>query len=358
MYGIIHYRQLIYIIYLTILPTALVFLPSLLVEEAKQGAWASLLLATLFGIVTAILLLGLDQRFPNKNLIEINEILFGKKGRVIAGFLITFSFIHVNSIIIREFVEFMKLTILPRTPNWVFLFITLIIGAYAVHSGLEIIARMADFIMPIVLFSICFLLVFISYNIDSLNLLPVFGTGLKGIIKGSFVPSAWFSEIYIASFLLPYIKQQVKKTYSLIFSLILISVFLIITVMIAIAVTGVEMSGRLTIPIFIASSLGTTLFFEHLDIVFVAVWIVGATIKIIVFYFVAVISLGQTFNIQNEKIFILPIGLLMGILSISLFLNQVDLNNFLRKTFPFYFTLFSFAIPAFTLSVSFFRRTK
>lgn len=358
MYGVIHYRQLIYLLFLTILPTALLFLPTLIAEQAKQGAWVSILLACLLGITTSFFILMLDKKFPDKNLVEISEILFGKIGRVFVGLLLSWTIVHTNSIILREFAEFMKLAILPRTPIWIFVIIKLIILIYAVHSGLEIIGRMADFITPIILLSILIFLLLIVQNADWLNLLPPFGTGGKGILKGSIVPSTWFSEIFLASFLLPYIKQKNKKTFSLIFSMLLITGVLLITFTIVTAVIGVELSSRLTIPIFISSSLGTTLFFEHLDILFVAIWILGATIKIIVFSYFGVICLGQTLKMKNEKFLILPLSLLMGILSISLFENEMHIFHYIRYTFPYHFLLVSLALPAFYLAISFIRRTK
>ena len=358
MYGIIHYRQLIYLLFLAILPTALLFLPSLIAEQAKQGAWVSVLLACLIGLISAMLILWLDKKFPDKNLIEINEILFGKIGRVVAGLLITWNVVHSNSVIIREFSEFMKLSILPKTPIWMFVIIKLIIVIYAVHSGLEIIGRMADFITPIILLSIFVFLLFIVQNADGLNLLPLFGTGAKGILKGSIIPSTWFSEIFLASFLLPHIKQKNKKTFSLVFSMLFITVVLLIIFTIVMAVIGVELTARLSIPIFISSSLGTTLFFEHLDIVFVSVLILGATIKIIIFSYLSIICLGQTFKIKNEKHLILPLCLLMGILSISLFSNQMGIFHYIKNTFPYHFFIVSLALPALSLSVSYIRRTK
>lgn len=356
MYGIINYRQLIYLLFLVILPTALLFLPSLLAEQAEQGAWASVLIATLFGLAVATSIFLLDKRFPDKNFIEINEILFGKIGRIVGGLILTLTIIHTNSIIIREFSEFMRLAILPRSPIWIFVVIKLIIVIYAVNSGLEVIARMADFITPIVLLFTFIFLIFILQDAYGINLLPIFGKGFKGILKGSIVPSAWYSEIFLASFLLPYIKQKNKKLFTLFFSIILISVVLISTIMIVMAVIGVGMSARLTMPVFIASSLGTTLFFEHLDILFVSIWILGASIKIIVFAYIGVICLGQTFNIKNEKPLILPLCLLMGILSVSLFNNQVEIVHYLKNTFPFHFVLIAFLLPVFLLSLSYIRR--
>jgi len=356
MYGMIHYRQLIYLLFLLILPTALLFLPSLLAEQAKQGAWLSVIFAALLGLIVSITIFLLDKRFPDKNLIEINEILLGKAGRITAGLIISLTIIHTNVIIIREYTEFISTAILPRTPIWVFVFIKLIIVIYAVHSGLEIIARMADFITPIVLIFTLIFLLFILQNAFGINLLPIFGEGLSGILKGSIVPGAWYSEIFMASFLLPYIKQKNKKLFSLFFSVFLITLALILSIVIVIAVIGVNMAGRLTMPVFIASALGTTLFFEHLDILFVSIWILGATIKIIVFSYIGIVGLGQTFNIKNEKILILPVCLLMGILSFSYFNNQVEIFHYLKDTFPYHFFLISVFLPLFLLFLSYIRR--
>lgn len=356
MYGIINFRQLVYLLFMLILPTALLFLPSMLAEQAKQGAWLSITFASLFGLITATVIFLLDKRFPDKNLIEINEILFGKAGRLIAGLIISITIIHTDVIIIREYMEFIGTAILPRTPMWIFTLFKLIIVVYALHSGLEIIARMADFITPIVIIFTFIFLLFVLRNAHGVNLLPIFGTGIKDILKGSIAPSAWFSQIFMASFLLPYIKQKNKKLFTLYLSVLLITLTLLFSVMSVIAVVGVNMAGRVTMPLFKASALGTTLFFEHLDIIFVSIWILGATIKIIVFSYVGIITLGQTFKIENEKILILPICLLMGILSFAYFRHQVEIFHYIKNTLLYHFVLISFVMPLFLLFYSFIRK--
>jgi len=63
--GYISARQAAILLWFAVLPTAILFLPSLVILGAGQDAWISLLFSVLLGVGTAIPVYLSSQRFPH-----------------------------------------------------------------------------------------------------------------------------------------------------------------------------------------------------------------------------------------------------------------------------------------------------
>lgn len=117
--------------------------------DSRQSAWAVFSSASLAGFATLVLACKLGQRFPSSTLPEYSEIILGKLiGKIISsGFLLFL--LTVNVLSIREFSEFLGLTLSLGTPPIVLNIITVLIAGYSAFQGIEVIARMSQFILPI-----------------------------------------------------------------------------------------------------------------------------------------------------------------------------------------------------------------
>lgn len=310
MVGDIHARQLFNIIFFLIFPTALLYLPSFSVGAALQGVWISILIASIGGIFLSFLLLSIYKRNPDKNLLKIIESVFGKYIGKTIGILLALSIFHITGVVIREFGLFLKTTILLQTPLPVLLFIIVFVSACMVRSGLEVIARMADFMIPIVLMSLLIILILLIPSVKLLQLTPFLEAGWGGILKGSLPPLTWFSEIYVVSLLFPFVKQRSQLNKAVYGSMFLIGFLLLIATLFTISVFGIHMTARVKFPLFEAASLAHSFFLEQLDVFLVSIWIIGVFMKTAICFFATIYSLGQVAEVKSYKSLVLPIGLL------------------------------------------------
>lgn len=358
MVGQIYARQLFYIIFLIIFPTAVLFLPAFSVGFALQGVWISILLAGVVGLFFAYILLSISKKYPDQNLIKIMEQVFGKYIGKIIGILLGFSTFYLTVLIMREFGVFMQITILNKTPLIVIIWMLLFISACAVRSGLVVIARLADLIFPIFLLALLIILPLLLPSIRTYYLTPVLGTGWEGIFKGSLPPLFWFSEIYILPLLLPFVKEKGQLNKAVYGSTLASIILLIITILIIIAGFGPHMTSRTKFPLFEATSLTHAFFIEQFDIFLVTIWIMGLFMKINIFYFATVYSFGQALNVKSYKSLVLPIGLLMGISSYTLYQNNVQFIRHLSGSGPLLLSLFSIILPLILFVITRFHRRK
>ena len=89
-----------------------------------------------------------------------------------------------------------------------------------------------------------------------------------------------------------------------------------------------------------------------------AIWIVGAFVKISVFYYVSALSTAQWLNLSDYRSVVLPLGILMVELSFWSLPNTMDLAHFLEKVLTYYQLALQTIIPLFLLGIAVVRKRK
>ncbi len=103
-------------------------------------------------------------------------------------------------------------------------------------------------------------------------------------------------------------------------------------------------------PLFIASRyVSLADFFENLESIAMAVWIVEAFIKISVFFYAAALGTAQWLNLKDYRIVIWPLGILFLEFGFWKLPITMELNHFLTVTLPFYGSFIQIIIPLFLL---------
>jgi spore germination protein KB len=148
--GKISARQLMFIIMTVIISTADIFLPAVVATIAGRDSWISVIIATAEALVVAAVAVALALRFPKKTIIQICQIVLGKwVGWLIAFILFynMFLFLFANSV--SSVSVILKVVFLPNTPLSVFIILMVLISAYAVNQGIEVIARVTELLLPL-----------------------------------------------------------------------------------------------------------------------------------------------------------------------------------------------------------------
>lgn len=219
---------------------------------AKQDAWIVILIALLIGLVLVYILTELQKAFPEKNLAEIIISILGIRIGAPLALLYAAGALWSNARILREFGELIIITSLPETPLIVINFIFTLLSLYVMLKGIEVLARVSEILMPVILIFIIsvYVLVSLSGLIDFHKLTPVLGEGIYPILKElpnvSMFP---FGEIFIFTMYWRYanIKKDVRKTamYAVSFSGILLCFSLITDIV----VLGDKYTSIATIPL-------------------------------------------------------------------------------------------------------------
>ena len=79
------------------------------------------------------------------------------------------------------------------------------------YGGLEVLGRAAELFFPIFVFPLLILIFLLFPDFELKNIFPILGDGMIPSMKGAIVPSGWFAEFFLLSFLLPFLTDQKKE---------------------------------------------------------------------------------------------------------------------------------------------------
>lgn len=347
------------LMYPTIMATAILIVPAITGKQAKSDMWISPIWASLIGFLTVYVAYQLHKLYPRQTVIQYSRQILGNVPGAILGFVYLFFYLHLNGLVLREYAEFIVGTILSFTPVGVVSLAMILVSAYAVRGGVEVMGRAAHLFIPFLTFALYMMFVLLLPDFQFKNILPVMEYGIMPSIKGAAAPQAWFSEFFLISFLLPALTEEKKGLKWGMWTVFAVMVTLVISNLVVIFLVGQNAATASVYPVMNALRyISLADFFENLDSVVMAIWVVGAFIKISVFYYAAVIATAQWLQLSDYRPVVLPLGFLTLLFSFWSLPTFVQLVEFLDKTFPFYGTLIQVVIPVLLLSIAVFRKRK
>ncbi|NBI05962.1 GerAB/ArcD/ProY family transporter [Senegalia massiliensis] len=315
---IINNNQLRNFIFLQYVATSVVLFPSMLSSIAKQDAWLSALLGSMLSIILALIYYNLIDKMGEKNLIEYIEYLFGKYIGNLIKLLFIFFLILACSTQIWIMGNFLSTHIMHDTPPYVLKTLFMIVVIIAAKLGLEVVARSSEIIIPIILIGFFIPNILLIPQIDINNMYPILEKGFNPVFKGilPFMGSTSFTFIALLMFCPSNVNnvKGIKKDFLI--STIIASIVLIIAIDMCTLVLGAEITSRHLYPTHILSKKAKVgEYIQRLEILFAMVWFLSVFYKLFIYFYGLTLSVSQFLKLNDYKILILPIAMIMIILS-------------------------------------------
>ncbi|MBA1335732.1 MAG: Nutrient germinant receptor inner membrane subunit B (GerKB/GerAB/GerBB) [Firmicutes bacterium] len=356
--GKISSRQLTLLVFTFISSTATLFLPAFLADDAKQDAWISLLPAGVVGVLTALVVTALARKFPGKTLTEYVTILLGPVLGKCIGILYLWFYLHMTSIVVREVVFTVISSLLPRTPLEAVTIIIIIVCAYTVRQGIEVIARTNVLSVTFSYVSIALILVLSASNLDIGNVTPVLSRGIGPVLRASVTPSGWFGEVVGVAFLIPFVNSQDQARRAALIGVVWSALTLMFLVLVTLMALGPGMAALFLFPTLrVVRLINVAEFFQRTEAIFLIPWIISNYIKICVFYYIITKITSDLFKPRDSLSLTLPLGIIVGSMSLYIFRNNVDLVEFLDRVWGIYSLPFELGIPLLLLIFASLRKT-
>mgnify|MGYP000902438187 CR=1 FL=1 len=324
--GKISAAQLGKMIYLAITPTAILTAPGISFNFARQDLWLSPLWA-LSGAIAVPLVLGLNRLYPDCGAVRACRYIIGRiPGWVVGGALWLF-YLYISGIILREYGEFVVGAFLSETPLVVVLGSLVLVCAFAVRGGVEIVGRFAELFLPAFLLLFLLIVLLIIPDLQITNMMPVLGEGLLPSMKGALVLQIWFSELSAAWFLLPFVsdRENAKKVLWITFGGIILT--LLLSNLVTLLLLG-ELTGGFSFPFLIlARYIDLAEFFTHLEALFMAIWVLGAFVKVCVYFHITVIGAAEWLGLRDFRPIVFPFALLLTLFGIWVAANYQGMTH-------------------------------
>ena len=356
--GKISSLQMVLLMYPTILATAILSVPSTTAKYANQDLWLSPIIAAIFGFVTVYITTQLHKMYPSETFIQLSDCVIGKFLGKLLGLIILFFYLLNSGQIVRSYSEFIVSAFLGRTPISIITGSMILLCALVVYGGIEVLGRMAQLIFPLLFIPLLIFAILISPDFEFGNILPLMEKGVMPAIQGAVVPGGWFTEFFIISFLLPFLKDKQKGMKYGIIAVLCVMITLVLVNLIVLFVLGTTVSSK-DYPLMVVGryiSIGQV--FENLESFIMAIWILGAFVKISVFYYVTAIVTANWLNVSTVKPLVWPIGILIVEFSFWALPSRTEVERYDNFTFPFYGVLIQTLIPLILLVIAIIKNRK
>lgn len=355
--GKLTYTQIILLIVISRIIVPITYLPALASPPGNQDIWISSLLGFPIMLLVAGPIYMLLKRFPNQTIIQYSQVIMGKAGKFI-GLLYIWIFIQSTAITLMQLSMFLTTAVMAETPLLFFQISMMLMCAYAVRSGLEVLGRLSEIITPISIVAVIMLCLLLTKDMDFKALTPVMEKGFYPVLHGGFTITVRTLEIIELAMLAPYLQERHKVNTILVVSCLVITIIFLILPISLVCVFGVEEAKNRSFPFYsMVSLIDIGNFWENIQAVHMAVWVLGVFIKISLDYYLAALAIGQLFNLQDYRPVVLPVGAIIVAIGTIIAPSLSQLQEFLSyKIFTWYSLLFITLIPCFLLLIAIIRK--
>jgi len=293
---------------------------------------------------------------PSKTLVEILRDRLGKIAGTILSFLYVWYFIHLASLVFRDFGEFLCTTTYLETPMVVVIGLFAVVLLYTVNSGIEVLGRLSELLVPVIPVAISI----ISFSLFTINdftaVLPMLENGLMPVLKGAFGAITFpYGETVAFLMLFPHLNRKDKLKKTVVISAVLSTLMGLLVFFRDLFVIGGDLIGRSTFIPHLTSLLIPEFNVEPLlDINL----LIGGGIKISVCVYAAAKGLCQITGSRDYKNFtraILTFGVVLALLAFD---NVLDLFDWTQKVYGLYAVPFQIIIPLLLLLLSLIRKNR
>lgn len=348
--------QMALLMYPTIIATAILSLPSITAKYAQHDLWMSPIIASVLGFITVYLAVRLHDQYPGQTVIQFSEQIAGRTLGKVFGLIFLFFYIQTTGEIARAYSEFIAGSFLFKTPMIVIISLMVLLSAFAVHGGLQVIARVCQLFFPLFIVPLIFLIILLSPDFEPQNALPILEKGIIPPMKGAIVPSGWFSEFFMIVFILPFLSDRKKAMRNGMLTVLAVMLTLVIVNLVVLFVLGETTASKIYPLMNVSRYISYGVFLENMEAVTMAVWIIGTFVKISVFYYVAALGTAQWLKLSDYRPIVWPLGIIIVEFSYWGLPSQMKLNYYESTAFPFYSAFIQVCLPLLLLVIALLRK--
>lgn len=317
---------------------------------AKNDAWMAILLGGAGGALLMWLYAKIAMLNPSKTLVDILRERMGKIVGSIVSVLYIWYFIHLASLVLRNFGEFICTTTLPETPMAVVIGLFAAVLVFVINSGIEVLGRLGELLVPVVPLVILIICLSIITAADFEALLPVMENGITPVLKAAFGLMTFpFGETVAFLMLFQYLNNQAKLKKVVIASAGALTLSGLVIFLRDVFVLGSELMSRATFVPHLTTLLIPGVNVEPLVDINL---LISGGIKISVCIYAAAKALCQLAGIDDYTRLTGAIATFCVVLSVWIYENVIDMFNWAEKVWPFYSIPFQIIIPVLLLLLS------
>lgn len=322
---------------------------------ASNDMWFIIIISFVISIPLLIAYSRIMTNFKGEDLYTILEIVFGNGIGRIVTILYTLFFFSLGAIVLRNFIEYIRLTSLNRTPMIITGIVFEIIISYMVKQGTESFGKCAAvFIIGLTVVAVFLGFFLILNGSEQASILLDFYKGFKSTIISvySFI-SFPIGEVIVFMTIFNSLKSDVSiyKVFvgGMLFSIVII---LINTIGINLMLMGKD-HHDMFFPTFIAvRRIKVGEIIQRVETLISIKLVIESFVEISACLFASCKGISKIFNIKDYRSISTATSLLMAAVSIILYENTLYMAEWNAEIWPYYSFPFQILIPIIILLIS------
>lgn len=322
----------------------------ILLNNAHQDSWISILIAIIIGILPFLLYSYLKNKYPDKNIIQINKEKLGKFGTILNIILIagTFIFTICSFWIIVHFIDSQYLY---KTPTIMIIIILILPVIYTIIKDFHIFSKVNLIMFYISLFFILVILSGLISNINIDNIKPILNNNPKNILYGTF---CFIGFNILPIFLLTIIPKNKIINYSPKKSFIfyIISGLSLLNVMfLTISIFGIHLSELYNYPSFhLLKRVSVLDMIDRVESILSLEWFLALFVQIMISLFFIKEALKETFQTKEKtnNITMIIVCIITAIISFLIFTTKGTEIAYFQNILIYLLYIIYFIIPLIT----------
>lgn len=314
--------------------------------DLNQNTWIAILAATLLALLIFLVYSRILHLFPEKNLFQIAELLFGGIGGKIISALFVWYGLHLAALVLRNFSEFIQVSVIPETPQLPIMILMVLTAVYLARSGMGAVGKWSVAGALFVLIIVFITFATSVHQMELGDLLPVMGSSPKKLVQSTL---QIFSFPYAESVLFLCVGDVMGKG-ARSYKMFMWALVLILAIFLLVFLRNLTVLGRALMSISYFPSYVTARiievgdFLQRIEGSITSNFLVAGIVKISVCLLAASKGLISLFKQKDSRALVLPAGLLSLAFCAILYNNVMEMFAFLH--YNFYYALpFQVFIP-------------
>lgn len=327
-------------------------LSSFIVGITRQDTWLVGIAGFLLSLILASLYITIAKKFPGKNIISINEIVFGKViGKIISilYILFFFSLVFLNT---REVGDFVTGYIMDQTPLYVIAIMFLFVCAYTAKKGIRALARCASiFVLVMVSIKVLSSLLLIP-QMNFANFAPSFVQPFMNYVQATHTTVILpYSEVMVFLMIFPFVDENCDIAKPVIKGMSIGGALMLIVCVRDWAVLGdlALYLPQLTFQTNRVLEIGGSA--VRIEVFFAVVLLVLQFVKISVLLFAVTLGIAQIFNLKSYQPLVYVIAAIGVCFSVFVWDAYTESLYWGSHVAAVYSSFFEVVIPLITLAI-------
>lgn len=323
-------------------------------SEAANDSWISVLLATGMAVPLYMIYARLQSIYPGLDLYDILCTATGPViGRVLSCLYIWFA-IHLGSLVLRNFGEFISTIALTETPMLVPMLFVILLCIWTVRAGIEVLGRSAKLLMMIII-AIAAIILFLSISRFEFHYIrPVLGNGWYPTVNGAIDTFAFpFAEVVLCMSVFGAFKKSASSYQTLLWSLLISGGVILSVTLRNLYILGPDILSSLYFPSYVAvSRISVGDILQRIEGSTAILFVTTLFIKVNVCLYAASKGIAKVFALKSHRSVTLQTGLIMVYLADFIYTDTLEMVHFAAKYYRYYAFPFEVLIPLLVLCVA------